>query len=153
MCADSLPAMYHATPPSSTASVTRSTVESKNAPRWLDVLDAFANAPSKRSGRAARITRIRPSHRRPDPMANAAPTPTTNPTTVRWSGVRPVLRSASPTGRTAFSTGFRKLPSNTGPEVTAPPARPVEPASARRSQTVDLVTVLLDIETLGDQIA
>ena len=31
---------------------------------------------------------------------------------MRWSGVSPVRRSASPTGRTAFSTGLRKLPSN-----------------------------------------
>ena len=47
-------------------------------------------------------------------MANAAPTPTTSPTTVRWSGVRPVRRNALPTGRIAFSIGLRKLPSNIG---------------------------------------
>ena len=40
--------------------MTRSTVESKNAPRWLDAPDALASAPSSRSGRAARITSIRP---------------------------------------------------------------------------------------------
>ena len=37
-CGDSCSsARYHATPPNSSASVTRSTTESKNAPRWLDV--------------------------------------------------------------------------------------------------------------------
>ena len=55
MCADSSLARYHATPPSSRASVMRSTVESKNAPRWLAESDALAKAPSSRSGRAARI--------------------------------------------------------------------------------------------------
>src|SRR6056297_4094697 len=38
--------------------------------------------------------------------------PTSSPTTVRWSGVRPVLRNPSPIGLTAASTGLRNLPSN-----------------------------------------
>ena len=90
----------------------RSTVESKNAPRWLAVSEALASAPSSRSGSAARMTSTRPRRSWPAPMATAAPTPTSRPRIVRWSGVRPVLRSAAPTGLTALSTGVRNLPSN-----------------------------------------
>ena len=53
-------------------------------------------------------------------MANAAPTPTTRPTIVRWSGVSPVRRSALPIGWTAFSIGLRNLPSNIGVRLAAP---------------------------------
>ena len=52
-----------------------------------------------------------PSH--PEPMAKAAPTPMSKPTTVRWSGVRPVRRRALPRGFTALSIGVLNLPSNT----------------------------------------
>ena len=45
------------------ASVIRSTVESKKAPRWLAVPDALARAPSSRSGSAASTTRSSPSGR------------------------------------------------------------------------------------------
>ena len=46
-------------------------------------------------------------------MAKAAPTPTTSPAIVRWSGVIRVRRSAAPIGLTARSIGVRNLPSNT----------------------------------------
>ena len=51
MCGESCDARYQATPPNNVASVTRSTTESKNAPRWLDEFDALASAPSNRSGK------------------------------------------------------------------------------------------------------
>ena len=38
-------ARYQATPPISSASVTRSITESKNAPRWLAEFDALAKRP------------------------------------------------------------------------------------------------------------
>ena len=49
----------------SSASVTRSITESKNAPRWLAEFDALAKAPSSRSGRAARTTSSSPARRAP----------------------------------------------------------------------------------------
>ena len=58
-------ARYQATPPNSSASVTRSITESKNAPRWLAEFDALARAPSSRSGRAARTTRSEPGPQSP----------------------------------------------------------------------------------------
>src|SRR6056297_1533663 len=112
MCGDSSLAKYQAIPPSRSQSVMRSTVESKNAPRWLAVSDALASAPSSRSGNAARITRSRPRRNWPAPIATAAPTPTSRPRMVRWSGVSPVRRRAAPIGLTALSTGARNLPSN-----------------------------------------
>jgi hypothetical protein len=57
MCAECSSMKYQATPPKSSASVTRSMTESKKAPRWLEVFDALARAPSRRSGSAARMTR------------------------------------------------------------------------------------------------
>jgi len=104
---------YHATPPSMIASVRRSTVESKNAPRWLEALAALARAPSSRSGNAAAITSKSPSRKNPAPMATAAATDTTKPAMVRWSGVIFVRVNPTPTGRTYFSTCTRNLPSNT----------------------------------------
>ncbi len=99
-------------PPSRNASVTRSTVESKKAPRWLDEFDALASAPSSRSGSAARMTRSKPSRSRPEPTATAEGDADHQADDVRWSGVSLVFRSAAPIGRTAASTGLRNVPSN-----------------------------------------
>ena len=123
MCGESCEARYQATPPNSIASVTRSTTESKNAPRWLDEFDALASAPSNRSGSAARITSTSPSRSSPNPIATAAPPATTRPMIVRWSGESPVLRSTLPIGLTARSIGARNLPSNIGAQPTWSKAR------------------------------
>ncbi len=116
------------------ASVIRSTVESKKAPRWLEVPDALASAPSNRSGRAAAITRIKPMTRRPAATATAANAATTRPTTVRWSGESPVRRRARPIGRTARSTGPRKAPSSiSSTPLPAPHPRRAPPSSSTLS--------------------
>ncbi|MEQ1704160.1 MAG: metallophosphoesterase, partial [Ilumatobacteraceae bacterium] len=64
-CGDSVLAKCHATPPNSKASAKRSIVESKNAPRWLEESDAFASAPSSRSGKAASTTSNTPRRSEP----------------------------------------------------------------------------------------
>ena len=118
MWALSVDARYQATPPRRSASVTRSITESKNAPRWLAWFEALASAPSSRSGSAASTTSSSPARRAPIPMAMAAATPRSSPRMVRWSGLRPVRRSPSPSGLTARSTGARNLPSNTGTRLS-----------------------------------
>ena len=74
---------YHATPPNMKESAILSMVESKNAPRWLETLDAFAKAPSSMSGSAAAMTSSNPTRRYPAPIATAAAIDMSSPTTVR----------------------------------------------------------------------
>ena len=65
-------------------------------------------------------------------MTTAAATARTSPTSVRWSGVRPVRRRPSPIGFTARSTGARKRPSNMSKQVTRPACAPVRLTVRRR---------------------
>src|SRR5258706_1918299 len=103
---------YHATPPNSSASVTRSATESKNAPRGPAVPAALANAPSRRSGTAASNTSTNPSRVAPEPIATAATPALIRPTPVRTSAVSPTRLSLRPTGTRARSTFERQGPSN-----------------------------------------
>src|SRR5690606_9053167 len=105
-------ARYQATPPSRRASLTRSTVESKNAPRGEAVPDALATAPSSTSGRAVSTSSSRPARSAPLAIAIEAPTAMTRPVVVRWLAVMPVRRSWPPTGRSPFSKLLRHRPSN-----------------------------------------
>ena len=76
-------ARYHATPPRMRLSVTRSATESKNAPRVDSVPEAFATAPSSRSGRAAAASSTTPTPSQPAPMVAAAAPASTSPAAVR----------------------------------------------------------------------
>ena len=109
----SMTARCQAMPPSNKPSATRSATESKNAPRGDAVPDAFATAPSSRSGTAASASSTAPRKSRPLPMATAVPAAMTTPVAVRWSAVMPIRRMAEPTGAMPRSTLVRQRPSNT----------------------------------------
>ena len=88
--------------------MTRSAVESKNAPRIDADCEAFATAPSKRSGSADAVSRKNPSNVCPLPMATAVATPMTSPRPVSWSGVTPRLARKFPMGLTPLSVTVRR---------------------------------------------
>jgi hypothetical protein len=152
MCGDLVVAKYQATPPNSRASVKRSITESKNAPRWLEVLDALASAPSSRSGSAARMTSTSPRRSSPAPMRPPRRRPRAGPSREvvgRQAGAaEAVARAASrPVDR------GRNFPSNMGPRPATPRDRGAEPRPAgltRRPRSF-WSRILSQIGTIRDQ--
>jgi hypothetical protein len=95
-----------------TESATRSTTESKNAPRWLARLEALATGPSKRSWKPVSVsstTRSRsgpraiPGRRAGEDQARAVSTSAENPMRTNQRPVGSVVR---------VSTDFLKFPSS-----------------------------------------
>src|SRR5918998_3773666 len=107
-------ARYQATPPRTRVSLTRSTTESKNAPRGDAVPDALATAPSSTSGTAEAARRHQPTKSQPRPTATAQAADRTRPRTVSWSAVMPAFFRPVPTGRRLRSTPARHRLSNIG---------------------------------------
>src|SRR5438270_7010730 len=106
-------ARYQARPPSTNVSLTRSTTESKKAPRGDEVPDALATAPSSRSGIAEAASRAAPAQNQPRATASPAKIEITTPVAVSWLAVIPTLPRPVPTGRRPFSTPVRHRLSNT----------------------------------------
>ena len=105
-------AKCQAMPPNSRASVIRSETESKKAPRFEEVPEAFATAPSRASGIPVRTRNSRPNRRYPSPMLTAAAVAITIPVTVTASAEMPVRRRLRPMGVRPRSTAARQFPSS-----------------------------------------
>ena len=141
-------ARYHATPPRSSMSVTRSATESKKAPRWLAVPDALARAPSSRSGSAASTTSRSPSAQAAAPMATAAATASTSPTSGEVVGGEPRAAEAVADGLHGPLDGRPEAAVEHRPHVTgwtrlvATRQRCVRPSTQRAGAVGDAATPL-----------
>src|SRR3954463_2354675 len=125
-------ARYQASPPRTSVSLTRSTTESKKAPRGDEVPEALATAPSSTSGTAEAASRHQPTKSHPSATAKAQAADRTRPRTVSWSALIPAFLRPVPTGRRLRSTPARHRLSN----ITAPSAGPAllgEPITKNQS--------------------
>ena len=83
--------------------MTRSLTESKKAPRWLDVPEALATAPSSVSGIPVRMSSSTPTRSAPAPTAIAQATDMARPQAVMASAGMPARLMLMPTGLTQVS--------------------------------------------------
>src|SRR6478735_918342 len=105
---------YHATPPKTTASDTRSATESKNAPRGEARPEVRATDPSSRSTSPLAVSATTAHTRWPDPTRSAVRTDSARPNAVSPSGPIPARSRPRPMGVSPRDTVARRRPSSMG---------------------------------------